>query len=176
MNKYIGHAKAKELIEKFFDGNTSLAEEQQLYSYFSSSHVPAGLEEYRDMFTCLGNMAEENSSICKPQYTPIMRILPRAVAAAAAAILVVAAAITIERNGCEARLARIYGGSYVIKNGKRIDNIREIKPIIEQTLTEADNIERLAEGQNIINAAEQEVLDNISEKDSRERIIQILKN
>ncbi|NUY81986.1 hypothetical protein HUK80_13865 [Flavobacterium sp. MAH-1] len=38
------------LIEKYFDGETSLAEETQLQEYFSSSDVAQHLEQYRPMF------------------------------------------------------------------------------------------------------------------------------
>lgn len=38
------------LIEKYFQGETSLAEEKELRSYFSSSNVAPHLEQYKAMF------------------------------------------------------------------------------------------------------------------------------
>lgn len=38
------------LLEKYFQGETSLAEEKELRSYFSSSNVAPHLEQYKAMF------------------------------------------------------------------------------------------------------------------------------
>jgi hypothetical protein len=38
------------LIEKYFDGETSIAEENELKDYFSSTDVAPHLEQYRPMF------------------------------------------------------------------------------------------------------------------------------
>ncbi len=38
------------LIEKYFQGETSLAEERELRSYFSSPNVAPHLEQYKAMF------------------------------------------------------------------------------------------------------------------------------
>ena len=40
----------KILLEKYFDGDTSIAEENQLKNYFSSADVAPQLEPYRAMF------------------------------------------------------------------------------------------------------------------------------
>lgn len=38
------------LTERFFDGETSLAEEQELYSLFREGDVPEDLKQYRGLF------------------------------------------------------------------------------------------------------------------------------
>jgi hypothetical protein len=38
------------LIEKYFQGETSIAEEKELRSYFSTSNVAPHLEQYKAMF------------------------------------------------------------------------------------------------------------------------------
>lgn len=178
MNKNSGyeHEKTKELIEKFFDGNTSLTEERQLYRYFNGRNVDTGLEQYRDIFVCFGNMAEDCHDTSKQTRTTVICMLFRTVAAAAAVILTVIGIARLEKDDGKTKLASIYSGSYVIKNGKRIDNLKDIQPIIEQTLDDAEHIERMAGEQNVINTAEQEILDNIHDKYNRERIIQLLNN
>lgn len=51
--------KIEALLEKYEDGNTSLAEEKLLREYFTSRDIPAHLEEYRLIFNYV---ARENSS------------------------------------------------------------------------------------------------------------------
>lgn len=40
----------EQLIDKYFEGQTSIAEERELKAYFSSSDVAQHLEQYRDVF------------------------------------------------------------------------------------------------------------------------------
>lgn len=40
----------KMLMDRFFDGATSIDEERRLYAFFASDDVPAELEEYCEMF------------------------------------------------------------------------------------------------------------------------------
>lgn len=42
--------KIEELLEKYFQGETSIAEEKELTNYFSSSNVAQHLEQYKPMF------------------------------------------------------------------------------------------------------------------------------
>lgn len=41
----------KNLIEKYFDGTTSIQEEKQLKAYFSSNQIAPELEKYRGLFS-----------------------------------------------------------------------------------------------------------------------------
>ena len=50
----------------------------------------------------------------------------------------------------------------MIVDGKRYDNLREIKDDIRQTLADAEQIEHEADGQAVIEEAEQEVLESIA--------------
>ena len=43
-------AKIEQLLEAYFEGQTSLQEEQQLRDYFAQQELPAHLELYRPMF------------------------------------------------------------------------------------------------------------------------------
>lgn len=76
----------------------------------------------------------------------------------------------------EQHLAQLYGGSYMIVDGKRYDNLREIKDDIRQTLADAQQIERQADGQAVIEEAEQEVLESIGDPAERQKLKEILKN
>ena len=43
-------ANIEQLLEAYFEGNTTLAQEQELRAFFGTSEVPAHLEVYRSMF------------------------------------------------------------------------------------------------------------------------------
>lgn len=58
------------LLEKYFQGETSIAEENELRNYFSSSNVAQHLEQYRSIF-------EYFSLAAAHQFTPEIRLLPR---------------------------------------------------------------------------------------------------
>ena len=92
----------------------------------------------------------------------------------AAAMLALIVGIAIYSNYHEEQsLARIYGGSYVIENGRRIDDLSAIQDDIERALADSHRIEQHAE-HNVIDRAEQDVLDNISDPDMRDEVEKML--
>ncbi|MGX7666814.1 hypothetical protein [Flavobacterium pedocola] len=58
------------LIEKYFSGETSIAEEKELKAYFSSSNVAPHLENYRAVFGYFGQAKQE-------QFTKTVPLQPR---------------------------------------------------------------------------------------------------
>ena len=50
--------KTEELLEKYFDGQTTCEEERTLRRFFSSDQVPEHLEVYRPLFACIDREAE----------------------------------------------------------------------------------------------------------------------
>jgi hypothetical protein len=54
--------KIEELLEKYFQGETSIAEEKELTNYFSSSNVAQHLEQYKPMFGYFSLAKQETSS------------------------------------------------------------------------------------------------------------------
>ena len=82
--------------------------------------------------------------------------------------------LTLYANFREDRaLARLYGGSYVIENGRRIDDLSSIREDIEQTLDDARRIESRTH-HDFIDNAEQEVLDNITDPEMQKEVEQML--
>ena len=71
------------------------------------------------------------------------------------------------------QLEKLYGGSYMIVDGQRIDNLREILPQIKSTLSLADAID-VTSPTLLINQAEQDLLNNIQDVQERERIRALL--
>ena len=54
--------KIEDLLEKYFQGETSIAEENQLKEYFSSSNVAQHLEQYKPMFGYFSQVKEQKST------------------------------------------------------------------------------------------------------------------
>ena len=50
--------KTEELLEKYFDGQTTCEEERTLRRFFASDQVPEHLEAYRPLFACIDREAE----------------------------------------------------------------------------------------------------------------------
>ena len=67
-----------------------------------------------------------------------------------------------------------YGGSYMIVDGHRIDNLSELRPHIERTLAEARHIEQTVETLPWVEEIEKEVMNHVSDPEERARIRQLL--
>lgn len=158
----------EKLVERFFDGETTLEEEARLYRLFRSKRLPESLERLRLLMEAFSSMRIE-----EPYRTASVRPLWRLLAGAVA-VLALVAGLSFYSDYCEDRsLARIYGGSYVIQNGRRIDDLSAIRDDIEKTLADSRYIEERAEF-SVVDHAEQDVLNNISDPDMRHEVEQML--
>ena len=63
--------KTKELLERYFDGATSLDEERELQRYFAESDIPDSLKIYRPMFAFF----DEERAVQPPVQKPVIRKL-----------------------------------------------------------------------------------------------------
>ena len=121
----------------------------------------------------VGAVAFASMQCEEPRRVAIMRTLRRAAIGTAAA-LAITLCLTLYANFREDRaLARLYGGSYVIENGRRIDDLSSIREDIEQTLDDARRIESRTH-HDFIDNAEQEVLDNITDPEMQKEVEQML--
>lgn len=156
------------LVERFFDGETTTEEEARLYKVFRRKRLPDSLERMRPVMEAFGSMSEE-----KPQWAKTVSIVRRALMGAAAMLALIVGIAIYSNYHEEQSLARIYGGSYVIENGRRIDDLSAIQDDIERALADSRRIEQHAE-HNVIDRAEQDVLDNISDPDMRDEVEKML--
>lgn len=185
-----------ELVERFFDGATSADEERRLYRFFASGDVPPELERYTELMLGFAAVAPveggEATGVADADHveTAHAKTLSMAgerhkgsriltlwrAAAAVAAVVVVAAGVLIARDARERQeLASLYGGSYMIVDGRRVDNLKAIKPQIEAALRMADKAESMADGgDDVVRMAEQSVLDGIGDPEERERVRRIM--
>ena len=166
----------EKLVERFFDGETTLEEEARLYRLFRSKRLPESLEQDISVENTYDTPLMEAFSsmrIEEPYRTASVRPLWRLLAGAVA-VLALVAGLSFYSDYCEDRsLARIYGGSYVIQNGRRIDDLSAIRDDIEKTLADSRYIEERAEF-SVVDHAEQDVLNNISDPDIRHEVEQML--
>lgn len=161
--------RAERLVSKFFDGSTTLAEEKWLYRLMSRSDLPPGLRRYRPLFAAFGSMDAGRRS-----GKDMAAVFRRSVCASAAALALILGVTLYADYREESMLARAYGGSYVIENGRRIDDLRLIRGDIEEALDEAGRMERQLGTAGFIKSAEQDVLDGIGDADMRRHVEEML--
>lgn len=129
------------LIGRFLDGETTNAEEQRLYDYFAGTRVASRLEKYRPMFSWYAGGMEEPLPESAPTAVPRVRLIPlwlRTAACAAAAVLLIAgAAVAYLRHASAERLYATYEGSYIVRGGKKITDLKAIMPELRRIEREA---------------------------------------
>lgn len=159
----------KELIERFFNGETTVEEERRLYRIFRRQSLPAEIERYREVFRAFGSMQSD-----APRRAAIVSIALRAMRYTAVAMVLILGAMAYQGYHEERMLARIYGGSYVIENGRRIDDLSRIQPYIKMALSSAEDIEESVSRNDAVRQAELDVLNSIDDPKERERINRML--
>ena len=185
----------KELTDRFFEGETTVEEERELYVLYLKEDIPEEMEEYREMFRDFSAiiMTEEEKSLCPYTVHPVQVTLqtnthrPTTVKgktrnrvlwpfiSGAAAVLIATIGISLSLNRQEeVRLAKLYGGSYMIVNGTKINKLTRIHTDIEQVLSEADEMKDMLSTKTVIQKAEQDVLDGIDDEAERERIRKLM--
>lgn len=136
----------QQLIGRFLEGRTSNAEEQLLYDYFSEENVAPELAQYREMFRwyAAGMPECKAKSIVLPHLTKTTR---RWLAVAASLLLLIGIGFGYHSYQKQQSEYAIYEGSYIIRDGKKITDLRQILPILKATEQEVSEIL----DQNIIN-------------------------
>lgn len=176
----------EKLVDQFMDGDTSLEEERLLYDFFAHEDIPDSLLAYKDFFVDLAAMecghdnmlACDNAGLlCTHAESPVRRVrnLKRWAIAVAASISIAFGAYFVSDWYKEQQFSLLYGGSYMVVNGVRIDNLKEIRSDIETVLAHADEIEKgVMNTSERIKTAEQTVLKGIADEAERERIRRLL--
>ena len=163
----------KILMNRFLEAETTLEEERRLYAYFSQAEVDPSLEPYRVMMQDYAALLPVNQ-VHQPTAKRVTLQPWFKWVSGIAAVLVLAFIGTWSYRAYEtSKLEDIYGGSYMIVNGERVDNLRKIQAQIESTLKSAQEIERLAAASQPTDV-EQSVLSEIDDPALREEINRIL--
>ncbi len=137
---------AQALMEKFLNGSTTIAEEQQLYRYFAAGDVAPVLQQYRPMMQWYRSLSADTVTAGKPvqrRRSPLNRFRFAAGIAASVAILATIgfAALKPHTRLNDEQIA--YSGSYMIVNGVKCTDIDRILPQLRRAEQIADSISRL---------------------------------
>ena len=155
------------LIEKYFDGETSLSEENRLFKYFRGNDISPDLLPYKEMFV-------DMALISKPHKATGFTIPLRWASGIAASILVIVGSFILWQEHQYSLFCDQYADSYMIVNGNRIDDLKIIKGQIQTTIAEANALEKVAQDNAIADAAENDILNSISDSHERARLEQLL--
>ena len=95
--------KIRTLTERFFEGETSLAEEQELYRLFREGDVPEDLLPYKEMFAGFEDMSLPRQNPSRRRWGKVIGI------AASVAVLFAVGTTLLTRNSHDECVAYIYG-------------------------------------------------------------------
>jgi len=117
----------KELLDRYYEGESTDADEQRLREYFTSKEVSAELQPYRSIFACLQHEREHPSE--QPAIISLPSIQSRRVkwwyAAASVAACGLVAIFTTREHQPATQNACV--GTYVMINGICYDDLALVK-------------------------------------------------
>lgn len=179
------------LLERFFDGGTSNAEEQELYAFFARPDVPEYLQPYKPVFgyfeTGLAQEVGAKHAANKPR-----RLLPRGKRVWWIAVCAAVAALLFFLNQPGNRRPDTfdpYEGSYIVRNGVKITDRDVVKPALERSIhrmeLQREQVEQLtcrineqsaqfSEKEQQAHSKHQAILDNIPNEQVRREVQEIL--
>ena len=128
--EYIG-----KLLDKYMDGTSTLDEEAILSEYFRGKDVPQEWEDYRQLFQEIEDMRPQPQTIKHRMGWPYKWI-----AIAASLLILVGIGFGVRRYQNQQKQYAIYEGSYIIRDGKKITDIKQILPELEATEREVSEI------------------------------------
>jgi hypothetical protein len=83
----MGFDKIEMLLDKYFQGTTSIDEERELNSYFSSGNVEPHLEKYKGIFVFFDQSKQQKYTKKIPKFTKKHKVMWFSIAASIAALL-----------------------------------------------------------------------------------------
>lgn len=140
----INKQNAKEWVERFMNGETNNDEEQALYRFFAQKGLPRELKKYQAMFAWYaGGMKEP-----LPVHTHHRHIRQLYIRISIAAAIVLASGAGVKYYLAyqqQQEELEIYEGSYIIRNGKKITDLKKILPELKRSDRMAEERERRIE-------------------------------
>ncbi|MCC9061499.1 hypothetical protein [Flavobacterium piscisymbiosum] len=104
--------KIENILEKYFQGETSIAEENQLKEYFSSSNVAQHLEQYKPMFGYFSQVKEQKSTQDIPLKTKKRNVAWLSIAASVVVLLGVGTYFYVSEKNAAPAVAQTELGTY----------------------------------------------------------------
>ena len=128
--EYIG-----KLLDKYMDGTSTLDEEAILSEYFRGKDIPQEWEDYRPLFQEIEEMRPQPQTIKSRMGRPYKWI-----AIAASLLILVGIGFGVRQYQDQQEQYAIYEGSYIIRDGKKITDIKQILPELKATEQEVSEI------------------------------------
>lgn len=127
----ISDDEARKLTQLFLDGDTSVEQETKLYDYYAQKSVASDLRCYQEMFGWYAGLGQD-SQLSGNKSNHRSRLV--AVAATISALILIGAGLLV---GLHSRTDEVspdvmYAGSYIIRNGKKVTDIKQILPELRQ--------------------------------------------
>lgn len=104
--------KIENILEKYFQGETSIAEEKELKEYFSSSNVAQHLEQYKPMFGYFSQVKEQKSTQEIPLQTKKRNVAWLSIAASAVLLLGIGTFFYVSQKPANHVVAQTELGTY----------------------------------------------------------------
>ena len=120
----------KELLDRYYEGETSDADEQHLREYFTADGVAAELQPYRSIFAYLKH-EKEKFSVFSFQFSAVKSVKWRYAAAAAVACLIAGTFFVREFKPAPKNLCT---GTYVMVNGVCYDDMALVRKYATETI------------------------------------------
>ena len=128
--EYIG-----KLLDKYMDGTSTLDEEAILCENFRGKDIPQEWEDYRQLFQEIEEMRPQPQTIKSRMGRPYKWI-----AIAASLLILVGIGFGVRQYQDQQEQYAIYEGSYIIRDGKKITDIKQILPELKATEQEVSEI------------------------------------
>jgi len=104
--------KIEDILEKYFQGETSIAEEKELKNYFSSPNVAQHLEQYKPMFGYFSQVKEQKSTQTIPLKTKKRNVAWLSIAASVVVLLGVGTYFYVSEKNAAPAVAQTELGTY----------------------------------------------------------------
>ncbi|WP_334168381.1 hypothetical protein [Phocaeicola paurosaccharolyticus] len=186
----------RELVDRFLQAETTLEEEERLYEFFQKDILPEDLMQYKEMFMAYSVLRYDKNSLHKGEEVDqsavvsiendgnsdksgkgkkrIFSLYKKICIGIAASLLIGVLGFSAYRHYEVNRLEKLYGGSYMIINGVRIDDLTKIEPEIKEGINKAAAMEKLCDLKAKEDDIESRMINNISDEKEREYIQKLL--
>lgn len=104
--------KIEDILEKYFQGETSIAEEKELKDYFSSPNVAQHLEQYKPLFGYFSQVKEQKSTQEIPLKTNKRNVAWLSIAASVVVLLGVGTYFYVSEKNAAPAVAQTELGTY----------------------------------------------------------------
>jgi hypothetical protein len=102
----------EDILEKYFQGETTIAEENQLKEYFSSSNVAQHLEQYKPMFGYFSQVKQQKSTHEIPLQTKKRNVAWLSIAASVVVLLSIGTYFYVSEKNTAPVVAQSELGTY----------------------------------------------------------------